>query len=251
MNIQELARFMSAIIVIVIGSTVIVTGCSADVADLVEDKVVEKRVVKTEEPASEPEDDKDDIEEEREVSGFTKVSVGGTIKSTIRVGESFRVVLKGKDTVLKDIVTKVEDGRLSVGYRKGYWRGARKSRNERVSATITLPSLEALNISGASQSSVSGVDASEFKVEISGASQVSISGTATDVEVEMSGASTLDAKELATQNATFNLSGASNTKISVSSKLSVVASGASNVQYVGNPQVMKNTSGASSVSQMD
>lgn len=251
MNIRTLTGAFSAFIVIVIGSTVI-SACTSTSAEGIADKI---EVAKTEvKPIARKENPKqdDEVEEVRDVSGFTKVSVGGTISSTITVGESFRVVVRTEQDMLEKIKTTVKNGKLRVGYERGYWnnkRDRKRKRKTKVHVTISLPSMEALDISGASKSSVTGVQADKFDIDISGASVVDLSGTANDVDIDVSGASVLNGKQFFTQFAEIDLSGASNTKLNVSTELRVDASGASSVQYIGNPKVSKSTSGASSVSQ--
>ena len=105
-----------------------------------------------------------------------------------------------------------------------------------------------LKISGASQ--VSGSFAmTDADFELSGASSVSLEGTASDIILDLSGASTADLSDFRVDNAQVDLSGASNVTVNASGRLSGDLSGASRLEYVGNPTLGDiSASGGSSVS---
>ena len=75
-------------------------------------------------------------------------------------------------------------------------------------------------------------------------------GSAQDLNVKASGASTVDLSNFTSQNAVVDASGASNVIVATSGTLNVEASGASTVRYIGEPAKLRtNTSGASTVAQ--
>ena len=87
-----------------------------------------------------------------------------------------------------------------------------------------------------------------LKVDASGASKVKVDGETKNLDVELSGASRLDAENLKSENVSVDASGASNANVFVAGDLKVDLSGASHVNYSGNPKNLeKSTSGASSV----
>jgi hypothetical protein len=140
-------------------------------------------------------------------------------------------------------------------------------------ATVALPDLKVVDITGASYGAVSGFNSAgavEVKVsgasrldlsslnstdlltevsgasrltgsleaqkadfEVSGASTVELSGATENVRMEVSGASTARMDSLKTTNADITLSGASNATINVTGKLDLQVSGASRLVYTG------------------
>jgi hypothetical protein len=153
---------------------------------------------------------------------------------------------------------------LKIGLQSG--RGY--SNLESLKAKITLPTLEGLNLSGATKGTVAGFKSNKaLDVELSGASQLSgeiqsgnanfelsgaskatLKGSAQDVKVVVSGASTLDLENFAVQNLSANASAASNVTASIKGKLDVELSGASTLNYLGSPQLGKtNITGASNL----
>lgn len=187
--------------------------------------------------------------EVRDVSGFKGVSIANTITADISAGQDFKVVVEADEDVLPHVITKVRNNSLIVEFERDWWKSlGRSDRKKKVHVTISLPELDDLDVSGASQASVTGVNSDSLTIDISGASVASVDGTARNVNIDLSGASQLQAQQLFTETAEMDLSGASTVKINVSTRLNVEASGASSVNYAGSPRVTKSTSGASSVS---
>lgn len=84
-------------------------------------------------------------------------------------------------------------------------------------------------------------------VNISGASEVQLSGSADELKGGFSGASEFEAYGLRAKRARIESSGSADVEISVSDELNIVASGASSVDYKGEPSLTKNVSGAADV----
>ncbi len=114
---------------------------------------------------------------------------------------------------------------------------------------LNLINMEAANttgeISGASK--VSGqLNSQKVQLKVSGASRCELTGAATNVTLDVSGASQAVAKDFQTQNADVSVSGASKATINASGTLSVDATGASTLEYFGNPNLKQvNVSGSS------
>ena len=103
------------------------------------------------------------------------------------------------------------------------------------------------DISGASDCK-SSVDANKIVISGEGASKIELSGRVDDLSVVISGASDAKLYNLISKGAILKSSGASNIQATVTELLKANSSGASNIDYKGNPSVKEsNTSGASSI----
>lgn len=91
------------------------------------------------------------------------------------------------------------------------------------------------------------MDASELYLNVNGASQLRLKGEGELIDGSISGASVLTAFEYGAVQAKLHVSGASHGRINVSQQLQVVATGASEVIYRGDPELIVETSGASVV----
>ena len=89
----------------------------------------------------------------------------------------------------------------------------------------------------------------DFELEISGAVGVELNGYADKCDIEMSGASSLRARDLDVKRCSVELSGVSSAKIGkVSDVLNVEISGVSKLYYSGNPvKTSFDTSGVSKI----
>jgi hypothetical protein len=115
---------------------------------------------------------------------------------------------------------------------------------------ISMPQIESLDISGASNGSLTNVRNESLTIDASGASKIKVDGEARELIVDLSGASRLDAENLKSENVTVDASGASNATVMALNELNADASGASCIRYVGEPKnVDKKSSGTSSIKQ--
>ena len=91
----------------------------------------------------------------------------------------------------------------------------------------------AVEATGASKLTVTGVDASPFRGTASGASQLTLSGKSADARLNASGASTIDADQLVAEIASVEATGASILHVNASKTIEGTASGASHVVVTG------------------
>ena len=94
------------------------------------------------------------------------------------------------------------------------------------------------------------INVGDAEIEVSGASTISAVGAANDLSSFVSGASHVDLSNFSVNNADVNVSGASRVTINLEGILDYDVSGASTLEYIGNPTMGDtNTSGASTVKQ--
>jgi hypothetical protein len=156
----------------------------------------------------------------------------------------------GKATIKMPILTKLDVSGASRGAAKGF-----KSTNNLELTASGASQLEMdletgitdIDISGASK--VTGnLKAQDTRMTISGASRAELTGSTGQANIEVSGASHFDSPNMQLQNANVDVSGASRAEINTSGTLSVNASGASNLDYSGKPTMGKiNVTGASHI----
>ena len=209
------------------------------------------------------------ITEQFTFADFTRVRLQNTIAAEITRSDSFDVTVRADDNIL-DLLDVSREGdtlkmRLSPGVQL---RG-----DVTLEATITMPDLDRLHLSGASTASVSGfssqaridirlsgasslegdLEARELDLEVSGASDVSLVGTATEITIDGSGASRLDIASFVVDIARVDLSGATEATVTVIERIdSADVSGASTLRYLGDPELGNvTTSGASSVEKVE
>jgi hypothetical protein len=92
-----------------------------------------------------------------------------------------------------------------------------------------------------------GIDTGNLEVHLSAGSTFIGSGTTDRLALELSAGSSADAAALRSRVATATLSSGSTAVVRVSDSLSVIASGGSQLEYLGNPSVQVQTSSGSTV----
>lgn len=180
--------------------------------------------------------------EKRDVSGFTKIDGSSAINVEIVIQNDFNVEIEADDNLLQYIKTEVSNGTLKI-YSKG-----RISRQNPVNIKIGMPSIEGLEISGASKATAANVKGDEIILKANGASKIFISGEVNNLESKINGASTIDAENLKTENAEVKANGASKVTVFATNQLNAKANGASRITYIGEPASLeKRSNGASSI----
>jgi hypothetical protein len=207
----------------------------------------------------------DFVKEDRNVSNFTKLDIGGAFKVYLSQGDQEKIVVEADKDEIKEIVTEVVGNTLKI-YTDGKW----SSQYHEMTIWLTFRDLDQIDFSGAVEVTGEGtinfkdinmdisgaaeitmaMNADKFEAEFSGASDVDFSGKIGSGYLELSGASEFNAQELEFTDLRIEVSGASEAKVWATGTLEIDASGASDIRYKGSPKVTIDESGASSVKPM-
>ena len=195
------------------------------------------------------------------VTDFDRLEMGSAFHIRVDQGNFFQVIAEGDRRNIEDLVVTTEGSTLIVRYREF------RNRRHDTHITITMPELQAVNFSGASESRISGFTTTDpfdvylsgasicqldiaspaVKAVVSGASYLNVHGEGEELYADLSGASVLKAFGFPVLRARLMLSGASDGDVTVTDHLEVVATGGSHVVYRGEPTLVPEVSGSSSV----
>lgn len=197
------------------------------------------------------------------VSGFDSLNISTSFEVDIIQSQTYSLVVRVDDNIEQYLVIDQRGDTLFLGLEEG-----RTYTNVALEAQISMPSLRNLELSGASKanftqfvssdpfevaasgaSDVRGdIEAGDVTIDLSGASDLRLSGAGRDLVLDASGSSKVDLEQFPVNDARLDLSGSSEAIVNVSGVLNVSASGASDVTFVGEPQLGDvETSGASSI----
>lgn len=203
--------------------------------------------------------------ENRDVSGFKIIHIGGSFNVELVPGNSEGVLLEADDNILPLILTKVSHETLSLELKGSV------NNYKTLKATINYKDMEKIRASGSVQikqtekskhgtlfMELSGsskikmnIEAKVLAMESSGASEMELKGEAETFNLDVSGAGEVKALKLETKESKVEISGAGNAELFVKEKLDVSISGAGSVKYKGNPAVVnQDVSGAGSVKKL-
>ena len=201
---------------------------------------------------------------------FTKIEAGYAFDVEIVKADSYLVRITVNDNLYEYLDISKQGDTLHIGLKPNY-----NYMNLTRKATINLPDLEKLGLSGASKAKVDGfssshavdfdlsgasnadissmkagntnielsgaskasgsIEMADGRFNLSGASSLELEGSANDITIKASGASHIGLSDFSVVDAEVNLSGASNATINASGRLDGNLSGGSNLNYIGNP----------------
>jgi hypothetical protein len=195
---------------------------------------------------------------------FTGVEISSAFEFEIKQSSSYNISITADDNVIDYIQVSQVGQTLKIRLGTLRFLGSTTLR-----ASVTLPQLRDLTVSGASRgtfsdfsstedlditvsgaSTVTGdITAGNVEFGISGASTIQLEGSANDIVANVSGASHFNLDDFTVDNADVNFSGASSGTINLDGRLDANLSGASRLWYIGEPTMGDiNTSSASTIS---
>jgi hypothetical protein len=198
-------------------------------------------------------------------SGFTAVDVASAFKVTITQSDAYSVIITADQKIFDRIQVTQNGNTLKIDVQPGtIFTGI-----SNLAAQITMPELDSVvlsgathgtasgfrsaapfvaNLSGASSLEVTNLEVGNTTLDLSGASTFTAAGSANDLVAVLAGASTLNTLGLPVNNANLTLTDASNAQINVNGRLNADLTGASSLQYSGQPTLGSiTTTGASSI----
>ena len=204
---------------------------------------------------------------------FTNVDIGSAFSYEIKQSDTYSISIMAYDNLFDDIKVAKEGQTLKIE-REVPWTIFNIG-FDRPKAIINMPQLYSLDSSGATKGVVYGFSSTEdldikisgassvelveiasggiyfdisgasdvagalktedIELDISGASSIQLEGMAGDIDIEASGASHLKLSGLTVNDANITLSGASDCILNMDGRLDVDLSGASKLEYIGEP----------------
>jgi len=206
------------------------------------------------------------ISQQRQVSGFSKVSLSGIGQLIITQGSMEGLTIDAEDNVLPQITTSVAGDTLNIDLKNDnfqdnviptkpivYHLAVKNINDIQISGagSVDAANLTADNLSvsssGAGSVHLLTITAQSVSSEVSGVGGVELSGKVTSQSINISGSGSYNAPDLESQNATVVISGAGGATVWAKTSLNVTISGAGSVNYYDNPTITKNISGVGSV----
>ncbi|HEY79316.1 MAG TPA: DUF2807 domain-containing protein [Dehalococcoidia bacterium] len=167
---------------------------------------------------------------------FTHVDIGSAFEYEIQQADNYSISITAGSNLFDDIrVTKVGQT-LDIGIEFPGITVTMFNVAPKLQAVITMPQLQGLDSSGATQGTVTGFRSDEnLDVTVSGASTVELEDITTgDCTLEVSGASTMNLRQLYTGDTAFDISGASEVTGDIAANnMQLELSGASTVRLKG------------------
>jgi hypothetical protein len=199
-----------------------------------------------------------------DMEGFESIRLSSIFTAEILHSEAWEVLLRGDEEDLEEVKVSMEEGILKVDFDRDISRWDHN--RQKVFIYLKLPELENLELSGTVRAIVRGFTQDLMEIDISGAASADMDIKVEDMEIDMNGmskltlygegkvmdvnitgASNLDAMEYEVNSAVIDASGVSHVKVNASEILEIDVAGGSEVRYSGNPQIQSERSAASRI----
>ncbi len=187
-------------------------------------------------------DKSNDITQTYEVAGFNEIDIGGVYEVDIRVGPDFSVTLSGAEDEMARADVVVERGVLQLS-QDDLRRGKRRWRNMGLTAQISLPALNAIEVAGVADVDVEGVAADDFTVRLAGVGEIDVAGTCNALTASVSGVGELDAAGLECADVDVRVSGVGEAKVFASRSVDASVGGIGSITVYGSPASVEKSSG--------
>lgn len=198
-----------------------------------------------------------------QVSGAASVKFFGIGQLLISQGDSDSLSITTDDNLLPFLGSRLEGEILTLDQKSG----APLKPTKGIEYKLNLKSLEALDWSGAGKVALNDIkvprlvvlaaEAGEIQLtnvqvddlilDLGGAVQVVAGGQVKNLNVQGSGAGSLNAKSLGAENATVKLSGTGNVAVNATATLDASVSGVGSITYSGTPKVKESVTGVGKI----
>ena len=179
----------------------------------------------------------------RDVAAFQSVDLAGSNNVVIRVGEKQSVVVRADDNLLDRVTTEVRSGQLVIANTPGGL-----TTKSPMSVEVSVPTLNVLMLTGSGNIVVDGIEADSLKVTLPGSGTLTGSGSATRLDVTVSGSGTVQFTQLVANDVRAVVGGSGSIFITATNSLDASVSGSGAILYTGNPQdVTKSITGTGAI----
>jgi Putative auto-transporter adhesin, head GIN domain len=175
--------------------------------------------------------------EKRSLAPFDslEVSCNGSIQAHTQGQEGLEI--SGDDNIIPLITTEVNNGILYIRSSKEY-----NSRDKLV-INVSAPDLKKFVFSGAGKANLSNVKNDRVEIALTGAGSLTASGETKEADITLSGAGSVDTKNLHAVNAKVNSTGIGSVEIYVTGQLDAKTSGIGEINYYGSPKIVNRQAG--------
>lgn len=182
------------------------------------------------------------ITETRNVSGFDEIVVLGSGDVVVSVAGTESLSIEAEDNIMPLLTTEVKSGRLELGSESSF------STTRGITYTITVVSLEGVEINGSGDVDATGIDAGTFVAEINGSGDIRAAGTSTELDVGVNGSGAFEGEDLVASVGSVHVSGSGTAVVNVADDLEASVSGSGDIEYMGDPTLDESTSGSGRIS---
>ena len=193
------------------------------------------------------------IQKTRNAGDFDKLGVAGSFDVTLAKGDEGKIELSVEENLEPYLETKVKDGKLTIGWKKG----TNIKTSKKTTVKVYFQTIEGVALAGSGdvigEDVISGdklsvaiagsgdinlkLKTGELKSAISGSGDMVFTGSADSFEGAIAGSGDVKAEGLKVQKAELKISGSGSFSTHVEQELVARVAGSGDIRYKGNPEV--------------
>jgi hypothetical protein len=178
----------------------------------------------------------------RTLPSFTAVDLAGGNIVTVRVGGKQAVVVRADDNLIKLVTTEVRGGALTIADIGSF------TTKTPMRVDVTVPSLEAITLSGSGMVDITGVKTGPFTVRVPGSGVLTVTGNVDKLDVSLAGSGDVQLQGLVARDVKATVSGSGRLQVNATHNLDASLSGTGAIFYSGNPStVNRNVTGSGAI----
>jgi hypothetical protein len=178
----------------------------------------------------------------RDLPAFHAIDLAGSNALTVHVGLAQSVVVNGDDNLLDRVATDVRAGKLKVWTRGSFTTDAPMSVN------VTVPSLDAISLTGTGSVVVDGARGDKLVVRVPGSGTLSVDGAVKQLDASLGGSGDMELGRLNARDVTAAVTGTGQLFVHASHSLDASVTGVGSIVYSGNPKsVVQHVAGIGTV----
>jgi|LGVD01.1.fsa_nt_gb hypothetical protein len=200
--------------------------------------------------------------ETRPITEFSRIDIEGSYDVIIKQGNSYKLFLKMDDNLLDNTITEINGDKLYIRSTSNVL-DSKKSEIyitvkdiDRVAmrGAVNLTTANAFNLNKLSVISSGACDidlnlySNALRLNLTGSNNVEVKGSSHSMDIVISGYGDLNTLDYLCENVYLDISGAVFSKVYAKDYLDVNISGAGEVSYKGNPELVKESSGITRIS---
>lgn len=170
-----------------------------------------------------------DTSSKRDVEAFRAIDIKGPYQVAITAGQPQDITITG-DSDLSQIITQVKDHTLFIY--------SATNTTKPINIKINLPKLQGLTLTGSNKIKATDLAGQEFSVSASGSSQLELQGTIHTFNLNLSGTTNVDAKNLTAKIIMLDASGSAVIAVRTNNELNVKANGDVVVKMYSTPRIL-------------
>ncbi|MDG1859002.1 MAG: DUF2807 domain-containing protein, partial [Emcibacteraceae bacterium] len=148
-----------------------------------------------------------------DLSGFDEIRIDEVgLELDVTVGDDFKIEVEGDEEILDHLLMKVRGDKLVI-YKDGGKKVWDHSGNSGPHVIISMPKFNGLELRGAIDADIKGVDSDEVEFDIKGAGNIEIEGKCNWLNIDFKGAGNIEADKLKCKKVDVDLKGAGNIEV--------------------------------------